>query len=58
MLVLRRSVLLVAMYLSKGQVVRLLALWCLIMLGLATPVLYVRVEGWPDGCDEEQSLSS
>ena len=39
-------VLLVAMYLSKGQMVRLLALWCLIMLGLATPVLmYVSKDG-------------
>ena len=39
-------VLLVAMKLSKGQVVRLLALWCLIMLGLATPVLmYVSNDG-------------
>jgi len=39
-------VLLVAMYMSKGQMVRLLALWCLIMLGLATPVLmYVSKDG-------------
>src|SRR6267378_4341684 len=39
-------VLLVAMNLSKGQMVRLLALWCLIMLGLATPVLmYVSKDG-------------
>jgi hypothetical protein len=39
-------VLLVAMYMSKGQAVRLLALWCLIMLGLATPVLmYVSKDG-------------
>ena len=35
-----------AMYMSKGQMVRLLALWCLIMLGLATPVLmYVSKDG-------------
>ncbi|MEO6112586.1 MAG: hypothetical protein ABIQ24_12280 [Nitrospiraceae bacterium] len=39
-------VLLVSMYVSKGQMVRLLALWCLIMLGLATPVLmYVSKDG-------------
>jgi hypothetical protein len=39
-------VLIVAMSLSKGQSVRLLALWCLIMLGLATPVLmYVSKDG-------------
>jgi hypothetical protein len=39
-------VLLVAMKVSKGQLVRLLALWCLIMLGLATPVLmYVSNDG-------------
>lgn len=39
-------VLLVAMSLSKGQMVRLLALWCLIMLGLATPILmYVSKDG-------------
>ena len=39
-------VLLVFMYMSKGQMVRLLALWCLIMLGLATPVLmYVSKDG-------------
>ncbi|MEP6959647.1 MAG: hypothetical protein ABI980_13040 [Nitrospirota bacterium] len=38
--------LLVAMYMSKGQSVRLLALWCLIMLGLGTPVLmYVSKDG-------------
>ena len=36
----------VAMYMSKGQVVRLLALWCLIMLGLGTPILmYVSKDG-------------
>ena len=40
------TVLLIAMYVSKGQMVRLLALWCLIMLGLATPVLmYVSKDG-------------
>jgi hypothetical protein len=39
-------VLLVGMNLSKGQFVRLLALWCLIMLGLATPILmYVSDDG-------------
>ena len=39
-------VLLVAMNVSKGQAVRLLALWCLIMLCLATPVLmYVSKDG-------------
>jgi hypothetical protein len=39
-------VLLVAMTVSKGQGVRLLALWCLIMLGLATPILmYVSKDG-------------
>ena len=39
-------VLLVAMNVSKGPGVRLLALWCLIMLGLATPVLmYVSKDG-------------
>ena len=39
-------VLLVSMYMSKGQMVRLLALWCLIMLGLATPVLmYMSKDG-------------
>ena len=36
----------VAMYMSKGQGIRLLALWCLIMLGLGTPVLmYVSQDG-------------
>ena len=40
------TVLLVAMKLSKGQMVRLLAIWCLIMLGLATPILmYVSKDG-------------
>jgi len=39
-------VLLVSMYVSKGQMVRLLALWCLIMLGLATPILmYLSKDG-------------
>ena len=39
-------VLFVAMYMSKGQSIRLLALWCLIMLGLGTPVLmYVSKDG-------------
>jgi len=39
-------VLLVAMNVSKGQLIRLLALWCLIMLGLATPILmYVSNDG-------------
>jgi hypothetical protein len=39
-------VLLFAMIMSKGQMIRLLALWCLIMLGLATPVLmYVSKDG-------------
>ena len=36
----------VAMYMSKGQGIRLLALWCLIMLGLGTPILmYVSKDG-------------
>ena len=39
-------VLFIAMYMSKGQSIRLLALWCLIMLGLGTPVLlYVSKDG-------------
>ena len=39
-------VLLVAMNLSKGPFIRLLALWCLIMVGLATPILmYVSNDG-------------
>ena len=39
-------VLLVAMNVSKGQFVRLLALWCLIMLCLATPILmYLSKDG-------------
>jgi hypothetical protein len=37
---------LAAMYLSRGQVTRFLALWCLILVGLATPVLlYVSKDG-------------
>jgi hypothetical protein len=37
---------LMAMYLSRGQVTRFLALWFLILLGLATPVLlYVSKDG-------------
>lgn len=37
---------LIAMYLSRGQVTRFLALWCLILVGLATPVLlYVSKDG-------------
>jgi hypothetical protein len=37
---------LMAMYLSRGQVTRFLALWCLVLLGLATPVLmYVSKDG-------------
>jgi hypothetical protein len=39
-------VLFITMSMSKGQSIRLLALWCLIMLGLATPVLmYVSKDG-------------
>ena len=39
-------VLLVAMNLSKGQMVRLLATWCLIMLAIGTPVLlYISDDG-------------
>jgi hypothetical protein len=39
-------VLLVTMNVMKGPFIRLLALWCLIMLGLATPVLmYVSDDG-------------
>ncbi len=35
-----------AMYLSRGQITRFLALWCLILLGLATPILlYVSKDG-------------
>jgi len=35
-----------AMYLSRGQVTKFLALWCLVLLGLATPVLlYVSKDG-------------
>ena len=37
---------LAVMHLSRGQVMRFLALWCLILLGLATPVLlYVSKDG-------------
>jgi len=39
-------VLLAAMKLSKGQMVRLLATWCLLMLALGTPVLlYISDDG-------------
>jgi hypothetical protein len=39
-------ILIIAMYMSKGQSIRLLALWLLIMLGLGTPVLmYVSKDG-------------
>jgi hypothetical protein len=39
-------VLLIAMNLSKGQMVRLLATWCLIMLAIGTPVLlYISDDG-------------
>ena len=42
-------VLLVAMKLSKGQMVRLLAMWCLIMLAIGTPVLlYISDDGPAD----------
>ena len=42
-------VLLVAMNLSKGQMVRLLSMWCLIMLAIATPVLlYISDDGPAD----------
>ena len=42
-------VLLVAMNLSKGQMVRLLAMWCLLMLALGTPVLlYISDDGPAD----------
>lgn len=38
-----------AMYLSRGQVTRFLALWCLVLLGLAIPVLlYVSKDGLVD----------
>ena len=37
---------LMAMYLSSGQVTRFLALWCLVLVGLATPVLlYASKDG-------------
>lgn len=49
-------VLLVAMNVSKGQLIRLLALWCLIMLGLATPILmYVSNDGPMDGMKNKAS---
>ena len=36
----------IAMYMSRGQVTKFLALWCLVLLGLATPVLlYVSKDG-------------
>ena len=39
-------ILILAMYMSKGQSIRLLALWFLIMLGLGTPVLlYISKDG-------------
>ena len=42
-------VLLVAMNLSKGQMVRLLAMWCLVMLAIGTPVLlYISDDGPAD----------
>ena len=42
-------VLLVAMNLSKGQMIRLLAMWCLIMLAIGTPVLlYISDDGPAD----------
>ncbi|MGH7183732.1 MAG: hypothetical protein ACREJN_17390 [Nitrospiraceae bacterium] len=42
-------VLLVVMNLSKGQMIRLLATWCLIMLAIGTPVLlYISDDGPAD----------
>ena len=42
-------ILLVAMNLSKGQMVRLLSMWCLIMLAIGTPVLlYISDDGPAD----------
>ncbi len=42
-------VLLIAMNLSKGQMVRLLATWCLLMLAIGTPVLlYISDDGPAD----------
>ncbi len=42
-------VLLGAMNLSKGQMIRLLSMWCLIMLAIATPVLlYISDDGPAD----------
>ena len=47
-------ILFITMYMSKGQGVRLLALWCLIMLGLGTPVLmYVSKDGPMDVIQEQ-----
>jgi hypothetical protein len=42
-------VLLVAMKLSKGQMVRLLAMWSLIMLAIGTPVVLYISDGGPVG---------
>ena len=42
-------VLLIAMNLSKGQMIRLLATWCLLMLAIGTPVLlYISDDGPAD----------
>src|SRR5262245_20686200 len=42
-------ILLIAMYFSKGQMVRLLSMWCLVMLAIGTPVLlYVSDDGPAD----------
>jgi len=42
-------ILLIAMYFSKGPMVRLLSMWCLIMLGIGTPVLlYISDDGPAD----------
>lgn len=42
-------VLLLAMNLSKGQMIRLLATWCLVMLAIGTPVLlYISDDGPAD----------
>ena len=42
-------ILLIAMYFSKGQMIRLLSMWCLIMLGIGTPVLlYISDDGPAD----------
>jgi hypothetical protein len=46
------------MYMSKGQGIRLLALWCLIMLGLGTPVLmYVSNDGPMDVMQKQAAQS-